>query len=185
MANVPLTPELIVWAYRQGIFPMGGEDDEIEWFRPDPRAVIPIDGFRASRSLRRSAQRYDITFDTAYEQVMRRCARDDETWITEDFIRVYTELYASGRGHSAEAWLSGDLVGGVYGIALGKAFIAESMFHSATDAGKAALWKLIEKLQAEGYLLFDVQYLTPHLASLGAVEIPLSQYLEILQRCLE
>jgi leucyl/phenylalanyl-tRNA--protein transferase len=178
-----LTPEKIEWAYAQGAFPMGMEDGSIGWFRPDPRAIIPVDSFHASHSLRKSAGKYRLTLDRAYEKVMRACARP-ETWITEEFVRVYGVLFQMGKGHSAEAWLGDELVGGVYGVSMGRAFMAESMFHTSTDAGKAALWHLVSSLREAGCTLFDVQFLTPHLASLGAVEIPLSQYLRRLEEAM-
>lgn len=164
---------------------MGMEDGETGWFRPDPRAIIPLDAFHATRSLRRSADRYEVRFDTAYEQVMRACANRKDVWITEELFHVYAELFRRGTGHSAEAFLSDRLVGGVYGVSLGGAFMAESMFHSETDAGKVALWKLIEKLRDSGWVLFDVQYMTPHLKTLGAIEISHSEYIRRLEEALE
>lgn len=140
---------------------------------------------RVSRSLRRSAKRYEVTFDQAYREVMMRCAaREEGTWITPEFLDVYTEMHRLGKGHSAEAWKDGRLVGGVYGVALGGAFMAESMFHSETDAGKVALWQLMEWLERRGFTLFDVQFMTPHLASLGAIEISASDYLRFLKQAL-
>lgn len=180
-----LTPKLLEAAYREGLFPMGDSRGRIVWFCPDPRAIIPMGGLRVSRSLRRSAKKYLVTFDTAYREVMTRCAaREDGTWITPQFLDVYTEMHRLGKGHSAEAWKDGRLVGGVYGIALGGAFMAESMFHAETDAGKVALWRLMLRLERRGFVLFDVQFQTPHLASLGAIEIPASEYLRLLKEAL-
>jgi leucyl/phenylalanyl-tRNA--protein transferase len=185
MDRLRLTPELIEAAYRKGLFPMGEPSGRIAWFCPDPRAILPLDGFHVSRSLRRSAKRYEVTFDRAFRQVMLRCAdREEGTWITPEFLEVYTELHRRGKGHSAEAWRDGRLVGGVYGVALGGAFMAESMFHSETDAGKVALWKLVEWLRARGFRLLDVQFYTPHLGSLGAIEIPARDYLARLEAAL-
>jgi len=121
-----------------------------------------------------------VRFDSEYERVMRACADREESWITEEFFAPYTHVFRSGKGHSSEAWIDGRLVGGVYGLALGRAFFAESMFHSVTDAGKVALWRLVEFLNERGYVLLDVQYLTPHLESLGAIEIPHSEYMDRL-----
>ncbi|MER3412907.1 MAG: leucyl/phenylalanyl-tRNA--protein transferase [Armatimonadota bacterium] len=183
--RVRLTAKLLEAAYRQGLFPMGDSRGRIVWFCPDPRAIIPMRGLHVSRSLRRSARRYEVTFDTAYREVMSRCAaRDEGTWITPQFLELYTEMHRLSKGHSAEAWRDGRLVGGVYGVALGGAFMAESMFHSETDAGKVALWRLMEHLERRGFELFDVQFLTPHLASLGAIEIPAKEYLRLLKRAL-
>jgi leucyl/phenylalanyl-tRNA--protein transferase len=182
----PLTPWLVEWAYSQGIFPMGLEDGSVGWFRPEARAVIPIGRFHASRSLRRSARRFDVTFDCAFEEVMRKCAdRKEGTWITAEFFQVYAELHRRGLAHSCEAWSGEELVGGVYGVAIGRAFMAESMFHVLTDAGKVALWKLMQRLQNQGCVLFDVQYMTEHLRTLGAVEISDKKYRKMLCKALE
>ncbi len=180
----PLTPDILEVAYRLGIFPMDCEG-EILWFRPDPRAIIPLEGFRVSRSLRRSAKRFEITFDRAFREVMRACADRSSTWISEEFVEAYTGLFERGQAHSAEAWREGRLVGGVYGVALGRAFMAESMFHRESDAGKVALWKLVEKLRESNYLLLDVQIMTPHLRSLGAIEISAEEYARWLSEALE
>lgn len=164
---------------------MGVAGKKIGWFRPDPRAIIPLDSFHVSRSLRRSAKRFEIRFDCDYEGVMRACAdREEGTWITEEMIAVYYELFRMGKGHCSEAYYENKLVGGVYGVRLGDAFMAESMFHKITDAGKVALWKLIERLRADGVKLFDVQYMTDHLRSLGAVEVSHDEYLHMLRQAI-
>lgn len=182
--NSDLNPDLLLRAYAQGVFPMDC-DGEVCWFRPLRRAIFPIGGFRASRSLRRSARKFEITFDHAYTDVMQACANREETWISEEFVRAYTRLFERGFGHSCEAWGGGRLVGGVYGVALCGAFMAESMFHTATDAGKVALWRLIERLESTGYVLVDVQYLTPHLKTLGAIEISRREYEQRLAEALK
>ena len=186
--RTPLTPELVVSAYCQGIFPMAdSRSGRIYWFRPDPRAIIPLDAFHVSRSLARRIRKgtFDVRCDTAFERVMRECAdRPEGTWISPEFIAVYTELHREGLAHSVECWQDERLVGGVYGVSLGAAFMAESMFHRATDASKVALWALVETLRQRGYLLLDVQYLTPHLMSLGAVEIPHRTYERLLRQAL-
>ena len=178
----------IEFAYRHAIFPMFNHDtDEIEWYRPNPRAIIPLDGFHISRSLAKTIRRglFAVTFDSDFEAVMRGCGdREEGTWISRDFIDVYGELHRRGAAHSVEVWRSGRLVGGTYGVALGGAFMAESMFHYETDASKVALSALVSRLRARGFQLLDTQYLTPHLASLGAVEIPHEEYYDRLRRAL-
>jgi leucyl/phenylalanyl-tRNA---protein transferase len=167
-------------AYRHGVFPMADEGSrEILWFRPDPRAVIPLDGFHVSRSLKRRLRLggFEIRIDTDFEGVMRACGdRPEGTWISEEFIEVYAALHRAGKAHSVEAWRHGRLAGGCYGVALGGAFMAESMFHRETDASKVALAGLVSRLRERGFALLDVQYVTPHLASLGAVEISRREY---------
>jgi len=184
-----LTPEGVEWAYRHGIFPMADErSGEVLWFRPDPRAIIPLDGFHVSRSLARTLKggRFEIRLDTDFEGVMRGCAdRPEGSWIDERFVEVYGALHRAGKAHSVEAWREGRLAGGTYGVALGGAFMAESMFHRETDASKVALAALVERLGERGFTLLDVQYLTPHLASLGAVEISRREYEARLVRALQ
>ncbi len=178
--KLTLTPEGVLLAYRHGIFPMADErSGEVLWFRPDPRAIIPLDGLHISRSLARTIKRapFEIRVDTDLEGVMRACAdRPEGTWISERVVEVYCALYRAGQAHSVEAWREGRLVGGVYGVALGGAFMAESMFHRETDASKAALAALVGRLRDRRFILLDVQYVTPHLESLGAVEITRGDY---------
>lgn len=186
---IPFTPETVVWAYSMGIFPMYVEEaKEILWFRPEMRAIMPLDGFHVSRSLAKTIRkgRFEVRINTAFEEVMRGCAdRPEGTWITEDFIRVYTELHRRGLAHSVETWREGRLVGGTYGVALGGAFMAESMFHRETDASKVVLAALVHRLTERNFVLLDVQYLTPHLQRLGAIEIPNKVYLAKLQKALK
>lgn len=186
--NLPFTPESVEYAYRLGLFPMcDSRTGEILWFRPDPRAVIPLDGFHISRSLAQRLRRneFEIRINTNFEAVMRGCAdRPEGTWISEEFVRVYGLLHRAGVAHCVEAWKQDRLVGGTYGIALGGAFMAESMFHYETDASKVALATLVQRLQARSFSLLDTQYLTDHLASLGAVEIPHRVYFDRLKRAL-
>ena len=183
-----LTPEDVLLAYRHGIFPMADErSGEVLWFRPDPRAIIPLDGFRVSRSLARTLRRglFEIHLNTDFEGVMRGCAdRPEGTWISGPFIEVYGALHRAGKAHSVEAWREGRLVGGVYGLALGGAFMAESMFHRETDASKVALAALVGRLRERRFVLLDVQYVTPHLESLGAVEITRREYERRLEQAL-
>jgi leucyl/phenylalanyl-tRNA--protein transferase len=186
--RLTLTPEGIELAYRHGIFPMADERScEVLWFRPDPRAVIPLDGFHVSRSLARTLRRgrFEVRVDTAFETVMRGCAdRPEGSWISERFVEVYGALHRAGKAHSVEAWRDRRLVGGVYGLALGGAFMAESMFHRETDASKVALAALVGRLSERGFTVLDVQYMTPHLESLGAVEITRREYERRLERAL-
>jgi leucyl/phenylalanyl-tRNA--protein transferase len=186
--RLTLTPDGVELAYRHGIFPMADEGSgETLWFRPDPRAIIPLDGFHISRSLARTLRRgiFEVRVDTDFEGVMRGCAdRPEGTWISERFVEVYGALHRAGKAHSVEAWRDGRLVGGAYGLALGGAFMAESMFHRETDASKVALTVLVARLQERGFTLLDVQYVTPHLESLGAVEITRREYERRLERAL-
>lgn len=178
-----LDPELVLDAYRQGVFPMGSARRRmVTWHCPDPRAVLPLDGFHVSRSLARSRRRggFEVSFDRAFGDVMRGCAADRPMWITPEFVRVYSGLHARGHAHSVEVWQQDALVGGLYGVQIGAAFFAESKFHRVTDASKLALWALVERLRERGFQLLEVQYVTPHLATLGAVEIPLADYLQRL-----
>jgi leucyl/phenylalanyl-tRNA---protein transferase len=180
MLQLELTAAGVEAAYRHGVFPMADEiSGEVLWFRPDPRAIIPLDGFHISRSLKRRLRLggFEITVDTDFEGVMRACGdRPEGTWISEGFIEVYGALHREGKAHSVEAWREGQLVGGCYGVALGAAFMAESMFHRETDASKVALAALVSRLRDRGFVLLDVQYVTAHLASLGAVEISRREY---------
>jgi leucyl/phenylalanyl-tRNA--protein transferase len=183
-----LTPPLLVMAYSQGCFPMPNATfDQIDWYQPTLRAVIPLDAFHVSRSLRRTLNKknFDIRTDTCFEAVMRACADRTETWITEDFIRVYGELHRLGYAHSVEVWRGEELAGGVYGVALRGAFFAESMFHRATDMSKVALFFLVQLLKEKGFTLLECQFLTDHLASLGALEIDHDVYMSQLERALD
>jgi leucyl/phenylalanyl-tRNA--protein transferase len=183
-----LEPGTLLAAYRRGLFPMRlGPGGPIGWWSPDPRGIIPLDGLRVGRSLRRSCRRFDTTLDRAFGDVMRGCAdgRRPGGWIDDSFVDAYTRLHELGWTHSVEAWnANGDLAGGVYGVAIGGLFAAESMFHRETDAGKVALVTLVELLRAGGGRLLDVQWVTPHLESLGAVEVPRERYLEMLAEAL-
>jgi leucyl/phenylalanyl-tRNA---protein transferase len=173
MTGDELTPWLIRYAYEQGVFPMTEEDDQVGWYQPQFRALLPIGGIHVSRSLakRIRAGGFEIQFDTAFEQVMRNCLRPDENWISEAFIRTYTQIHLDGWGHSGEVWADGELVGGVYGIALGSCFCAESMFHRKTDMSKVALWAMVNRCHELGFTIFDAQIMNSHLKSLGAYEV--------------
>lgn len=177
-----LDPGTLLAAYRNGLFPMPFGRRRLGWWSPDPRGILPLDGLHVSRSLERSRRRFEIRRDTAFEQVMRRCGdpKRPHGWINAEFVRAYTQLHLLGWAHSIETWLDGELVGGLYGVRIERFFAGESMFHSVTDASKAALAATVDWLRGSGALLFDVQWSTPHLASLGVVEIDRSTYLERL-----
>ena len=181
-----LEPGTLLEAYRSGIFPMPVDDGRLlAWWSPDPRGVLPLDALRVSRSLRRSVERYDVTFDTAFIEVVDACAEPDRDggWIDDAITAAYTELHRLGWAHSVEVRDRADerLVGGLYGVHIAGLFAGESMFHRQRDASKVALVALVERLRAIGAVLLDVQWLTPHLASLGAVEIERAEYLRRLE----
>jgi leucyl/phenylalanyl-tRNA---protein transferase len=184
-----LEPGTLLSAYRLGIFPMP-LGSRIGWFSPPRRAVVPLEPFRPSRSLRRAARRFEIRHDTSFRAVVEGCARpgDPASWIDSGILDAYTRLSGLGWAHSVEAWDDEGLAGGLYGVAIGGLFAAESMFHTRSDASKAAFVSLAERLRAAGdagLRLLDVQWLTPHLASIGAVEISRAEYGERLERALE
>ena len=176
-----IDPALLVHAYRQGIFPMALEDDEIGWFSPDPRGVLPLDRVHLPARLARVIRsgRFEVAVDRDFEGVMRACAadREDGTWISEEIIESYVALHRLGVAHSIEAWHHGTLAGGLYGVHLGGAFFGESMFHHETDASKVALMALVTRMRDRGLSLLDIQWVTPHLSQFGAVEIPRDEYL--------
>ena len=175
-----LTPEMLLRAYGIGIFPMaGGRDDpEIHWVDPKRRGIFPLDGFHISRSLAKHilTADYRVSVDEAFSEVVAGCADRPETWINAEITALYTALHQMGFAHSLEVWQGEALIGGVYGVTLGAAFFGESMFSRRTNASKTALAYLTHRLRAGGFQLFDTQFLTPHLASLGAVEIPRAEY---------
>jgi leucyl/phenylalanyl-tRNA---protein transferase len=181
-----LEPGTILAAYRRGLFPMPlGHGRHLGWWSPDPRAVLPLDGLHVSRSLRRSLPRFEIRVNTAFDEVIEACAdpRRPHGWISQDIRFAYRRLHEMGWVHSVEAWHEdGDLAGGLYGVAIGGLFAGESMFHRRTDASKAALVGLVEILRAGDPVgrVLDVQWMTPHLASLGAVDVARKEYLDLL-----
>jgi len=179
--------ELLLHAYRHAVFPMAMENGEIAWFSPDPRAIIPLDTFHVPHGLKRTLKKtkFEIRIDTAFEAVMRACAQRDETWINDVIVASYVNLHREGHAHSVEAWLGEKLVGGLYGVSIGGAFFGESMFHEATDASKVALHALVERLRARGFALLDTQWLTPHLVTFGAIEIPRLEYQRRLGEAVE
>ena len=181
-----LDPIVVINAYAQGIFPMADDEGNINWYAPDPRAILEHENLHISRSLRATLCKgiYEVRMDTAFELVMRWCAAREETWINEAFVTTYTRLHYAGLAHSVEAWKDGELVGGLYGVSLAGAFMGESMFSRATDASKVCLVALVEHLKARGYVLHDTQFLTPHLATLGVTEIPRKVYERRLREAL-
>ncbi|MDU8911185.1 leucyl/phenylalanyl-tRNA--protein transferase [Aestuariicoccus sp. MJ-SS9] len=184
-----ITPELLLHAYRSGIFPMAEHQDDPELFWVDPRrrGVLPLDGFRISRSLARRLRRndYRVTLDQDFEGVIDGCSDRPETWINPELRRLYSALHDMGHAHSIEVWMEGELAGGVYGVTTGAVFCGESMFSRRTDASKIALAFLVDHLRRCGFTLFDTQFLTSHLASLGAVEITRADYRRRLAEALE
>lgn len=187
----PLSPEILVAAYAEGLFPMD-LDGRLRWFSPDPRAVLPLEGFHVSRTLGQLWRqgRFEIRTDTRFEEVVRACAApreadDDGSWISRRIARAYGRLHELGLAHSIEAWRDGALCGGLYGVALGGAFFGESMFHHVRDASKIALVGLVERLRAGGFTLLDCQFQTPHLSRFGVVEIPRDDYLTRLKVALQ
>ncbi|MCY4336400.1 MAG: leucyl/phenylalanyl-tRNA--protein transferase [Litoreibacter sp.] len=183
-----LTPNLILSAYAQGIFPMSeARDDEgLFWVDPQTRGIFPLDGFHISRSLRKTILKepYQIKINTAFEAVIDGCADRDETWINAEIFEIYLDLFDAGHAHSVEVWDGTELVGGVYGVSLNGAYFGESMFSRKRDASKIALVYLMSRLKAGGFTLFDTQFITDHLASLGAIEISRTRYHSLLRDAL-
>jgi len=194
-AGADLSPQRLLLAYRHGIFPWFSEGQPILWWSTDPRMVLMTDQFRISDSLKKTLRkvqrdpRYEVRFDSAFEQVMRACAaprRDGPgTWISEDIIAGYTSLHRMGYAHSSELWLDGQLVGGAYGVCIGRMFYGESMFARVTDGSKVALAYLVHFLRRHGVAMIDCQQETGHLASLGAAPIPRTQFLAHLRNTIE
>lgn len=185
-AAVPIIPvEMLLAAYSKGIFPMADAQGSIEWHRPDPRAIFDLENVivdRATARLLRNGQ-LRFTVNQAFEAVMRRCAQRRETWIDERMVLSYAAMHAAGSAHSVEAWSGDELVGGIYGVALGAAFFGESMF-GTNNAGKAAFHMLVDRLCERGFMLFDTQYINPFTATLGAYEVPRALFEQQLGRAL-
>jgi leucyl/phenylalanyl-tRNA---protein transferase len=182
-----LDPELLLQGYRLGVFPMAMNDDSIEWFSPDPRAVLPLEDFHVPHVLRRLVRRkpFEITIDKAFLAVIGACAQRENTWINRDIIDSYTRLHELGHAHSVETWKKNELAGGLYGVAIGGAFFGESMFHRVTDASKIALVALVEHLRGRKFVLLDTQWLTPHLQQFGGIQISRSHYLRLLRTAID
>jgi leucyl/phenylalanyl-tRNA--protein transferase len=181
-----LEPGTLLAAYRCGLFPMPFDRRRIAWFSPDPRGIIPLDGLHVSRSLRRSVRRFELRMNTSFPDVMRACAdpRRPGGWINRAFVDAYSHLHELGWAHSVEIFEHDELVGGLYGVRIGGFFAGESMFHRATDASKVALVHLVDWLTDTRATLLDVQWTTPHLTSLGAIDIPRTDYLHRLQHAI-
>jgi len=189
MARSMIPVDALLNAYASGWFPMAVAPGDIRWYSPDPRGIIPLDTFhvpsRLARTLRKQA--FEIRVNTCFRDVIEGCAarQDDEgNWIDREIVESYCALHARGFAHSVEAWQGDDLVGGLYGVSLGGAFFGESMFHRVTDASKAALVALVDRLRARGFVLLDTQWVTDHLVRFGAVEITRRRYLRRLDEAL-
>jgi leucyl/phenylalanyl-tRNA---protein transferase len=187
-----LTPEILVRAYAAGIFPMAesADDPELFWVDPRRRGILPLDAFHVARRLRRVVRQqiFEIRCDSAFEEVIRACAEASEkrpnTWINDEIVRLYAGLFARGAAHCVECWQDGKLVGGLYGVSLGAAFFGESMFSRESEASKVALVHLVARLRLGGFRLLDTQFLTPHLARFGAIEITRRNYHRLLAEAL-
>jgi leucyl/phenylalanyl-tRNA--protein transferase len=183
-----LTPDILLRAYAQGMFPMAERrgDPALYWVSPEQRGIIPLDDFHVPQRLARTVRsgKFTVTADRAFTEVMMNCAAPapgrEESWINDEILRLYIGLHASGHAHSVECWQNSELVGGLYGVRLGAAFFGESMFSRRTDASKVALVHLVDALKRGGFTLLDTQFITGHLARFGAVEVPRRQYLALL-----
>ncbi len=187
-----ISPELLLRAYAVGLFPMSesADDPGLFWVDPERRGIIPLDGFHLPKRLARTLKqdRFEVRVDTAFDAVIAACAearaQQQETWINGRIRQLYAELFRIGHVHTVECWSGGELVGGLYGVSLGRAFFGESMFHRATDASKVALCHLVARLRVGGYQLLDTQFQTEHLAQFGTVEVPRRRYKAMLERAL-
>ncbi len=182
-----LQPDVLLSAYAQGIFPMDDEAEDLRWFRPQMRGLLPLDDrFHVGKNLRKRVrqQRFEVTTDRDFESVMRACADGREMWISPRMIAAYVRLHRVGFAHSVEVWRQGELVGGLYGVAIGGAFCGESMFARATDASKVALVYLVDTLRRHGFRLLDTQWTTDHLAQFGAHEVGADRYEQLLSDAL-
>lgn len=179
-----IEPRALINAYCNGIFPMGMDNGRLSWFSPDPRGIIPIEGFLVPRSVRAELRRVDfeIRVNTAFRSVVRTCGDRDDTWITQEIVASYELLHKMGYAHSVETWHEDELVGGLYGVSIGGAFFGESMFSSVSGGSKAALVWLIEHLRKKKFILHDTQWTTPHLAMFGGREISRDDYMRLLER---
>lgn len=179
-----IDPEILLSAYCSGMFPMAhGREGDIHWYAPEMRGIIPLHGLKVSRSLRQTLKKrtFEIRFNTSVESTIRACADREDVWISETIVQSYLQLHRLGFVHSVEAWSNGALAGGLYGVAIGGAFFGESMFSSVTDASKVALVALVERMKLSGFTLLDTQYTNPHLETLGCIEIPKEEYLNLLK----
>lgn len=182
-----IAPEILMNAYRQGAFPMAVAPGDIQWFSPKCRGILPLDGFRVPHGARRTLKdpAWEIRVNTAFDAVIEGCSERSETWIDDVIARSYGALHRQGMAHSVEVWREGSLAGGLYGVSVGGAFCGESMFSREPGASKVALTTLVRILRAGGYTLLDTQWLTPHLAQFGGIEIPRRDYLARLAAALQ
>jgi leucyl/phenylalanyl-tRNA--protein transferase len=188
-----ITPETLLRAYGAGVFPMAETRDsrDLFWVDPEMRGIFPLDGLKISRSLRKTIRqkKFQVTCDTAFDKVMEKCAERTkdrpDTWMNEDIFRLYNQLFQMNCAHSIECWQEGELVGGLYGVTLGAAFFGESMFSRRPNASKVALAHLVARLRLSGYRLLDSQFITDHLASMGAIEVPRQSYHLMLDDALQ
>jgi leucyl/phenylalanyl-tRNA--protein transferase len=182
-----LSPELIINAYSKGIFPMGDDFGQIRWYSPNPRCIIQLDNFHISKRLSRTyrSKAFDLKINTSFSDIVRLCADRKPTWINQEILNAYSQLYDLGLAHSVEAFYNNDLVGGLYGVSLKGAFMGESMFHKMTDASKICLVYLVERLKQNGYILLDCQFITSHLSQFGAINISQEKYLQMLNEALK
>ncbi|MDZ4832231.1 MAG: leucyl/phenylalanyl-tRNA--protein transferase [Candidatus Melainabacteria bacterium] len=186
--NQPFTPQLVIAAYTQAIFPMGNDDGTINWYSPDPRCIIDLDDFHAPKRLMRTYRsgKFEMRVNSAWSEVLERCGTEHgSTWISGDIVRVYTQLHEMGFAHSVEAYYKGELAGGLYGVAIGGAFMGESMFHLVTDASKVSLVYLVERMRERKFVLLDSQYMTEHLGTLSAKLISKSAYIRRLNEAIQ
>jgi leucyl/phenylalanyl-tRNA--protein transferase len=183
---VKLTPEVLEACYRAGAFPMADGYGRIGFYRSDPRSILELDSLHVSRSLARVIRKgtYEVRIDHDFEAVIRACADREETWISPEIVDAYVRLHHAGKAHSVEAYTRGELAGGLYGVTLGGGFLGVALFTGVSDASKVCLVFLVERLQERGYELLDCQIQNPHLARLGAREIPEQEYLRRLQHAL-
>jgi leucyl/phenylalanyl-tRNA--protein transferase len=178
-----IKPEILIQAYKQGYFPMAEhKDGDIYWHCPDPRAIIPLDSPKKPKSLKiaEKKQLFEYRFDTNFGEVIRKCSERSETWISQEIIESYIQLYYLGMAHSVETYVNGNLVGGLYGVSIGGAFFGESMFNTTPNAAKGAFYKLVERLRERNFLLLDSQYINPFTEQLGAIELPYTEYIKLL-----
>ncbi|MBZ0189277.1 MAG: leucyl/phenylalanyl-tRNA--protein transferase [Candidatus Obscuribacterales bacterium] len=184
--NKPFTPDLVLAAYSQAIFPMGHDDGSIRWYSPDPRCIFDLDDFHIPRRLNRTYRqgKFRLRVNQSFEEVIRACGRRETTWITDEILRVYMELHRLGFAHSVEAYYAGELAGGLYGVSLGGAFMGESMFQTVTDASKVSLVYLVERMKEKGMTLLDTQYMTEHLGTFNAKFITAREYQSRLEKAM-
>lgn len=185
-----LTPDDLIYGYINGIFPMADATEQLFWYSPDPRAIIPLDAYKIQKSLRSVINKkvFEVRYDTDFEQVIRQCSKprkdDPDTWISEEIINAYTNLHQIGMAHSVETYIDNRLVGGLYGVSIGAAFFGESMFHTVSNASKVAFHYLIQILKQNGYQMLDTQFINDNVKRFGAIEISKPAYMLQLKRAL-